>query len=329
MTSVTIKTIAREAGVHHSTVSRVLNNRSVPIPEATREKIRRVAEKLHYQKHRLASHLKEGLGDLAVLICEDFVRVNPNPLYLEMIAHLQAELGRNKRYLAFHQYTDATREMILENMDSSVYKGILLLGRGEVEGLEELASRLPVLQLWHERPEKKVSQMLYDHEQRFRVAASHLQEHGRKNVAVFSLDWTGTATYMKAYEKTSREFKNMNFTFEIVGDYFKRFIRPDLADALAPFDAVIFQGGWATRFYFDCLARGIDIPQKLSLIGLDYMAANQHMVPELTVVGLDYAAMAKTALSFFEGKPKQTVLKIPSDLYPGKTVQGSRRERTT
>lgn len=321
MSTVTIKTIAQEAGVHHSTVSRVLNNRSVPIPEATREKIRRVAEKLHYQKHRLASHLKEGLGDLAVLICEDFVRVNPNPLYLEMIAHLQAELGRNKRYLAFHQYTDATREMLLENMDSSMYRGIILLGRGEVEGLEELASRLPVLQLWHERPEKKVSQLLYDHEQRFRVAVSHLQEHGKKKIAVFSLDWTSTAIYMKAYEAASTAFKGMDFHFEIVVDYFKRFLTSDLKAALSPFDAVIFQGGWATRFYFDCLARGIDIPRNLSLIGLDYMAANQHMVPELTVVGLDYPAMAKTAISFFDGTPKRTITKIPSILYPGKTVE--------
>lgn len=50
----TIKDIAKESGYSISTISRVLNNdQSLSVPEETREKIYKVAEKLEYQKKKV------------------------------------------------------------------------------------------------------------------------------------------------------------------------------------------------------------------------------------------------------------------------------------
>jgi DNA-binding LacI/PurR family transcriptional regulator len=53
-TPVTLETIAKKAGVHKTTVSRALRNHP-SIPEATRQKVQRMAEKLGYQANPLVS----------------------------------------------------------------------------------------------------------------------------------------------------------------------------------------------------------------------------------------------------------------------------------
>jgi len=56
---VTIKEIARELGVSHSTVSRVLNDKhSTLVSEATRERITQAAKRLGYRPSRIAQALK-------------------------------------------------------------------------------------------------------------------------------------------------------------------------------------------------------------------------------------------------------------------------------
>ena len=56
----TIKDIAKESGYSISTVSRVLNNdQSLSVPEETREKIYKVAEKLEYQKKKVRLLVKD------------------------------------------------------------------------------------------------------------------------------------------------------------------------------------------------------------------------------------------------------------------------------
>ncbi|HEX6064302.1 MAG TPA: LacI family DNA-binding transcriptional regulator, partial [Longimicrobiales bacterium] len=52
----TIRDVAREAGVSVTTVSRVLND-SGPVKEATRERIRAVAQRLHFAPNTTARSL--------------------------------------------------------------------------------------------------------------------------------------------------------------------------------------------------------------------------------------------------------------------------------
>jgi DNA-binding LacI/PurR family transcriptional regulator len=56
--SVTLKDIAREAGVTHPTVSKVLNNRMSLVSKATREKVLEVVDRLGYQPNFQAQLLK-------------------------------------------------------------------------------------------------------------------------------------------------------------------------------------------------------------------------------------------------------------------------------
>lgn len=109
---VTIKDVAKAAGVSPSTVSRALNN-SPLISEKTRTHVRQVAEMLGYERNELARGLVTGASKALGLIVPDIA----NPFFAEIakgvsdVAHAhgygvllcttEGDLTREARYLRF------------------------------------------------------------------------------------------------------------------------------------------------------------------------------------------------------------------------------------
>lgn len=60
MTQITMQQIAEKAGISRHTVSRVLNNKKVPVREGTREKILRIARELNFRPNVMAQALRTG-----------------------------------------------------------------------------------------------------------------------------------------------------------------------------------------------------------------------------------------------------------------------------
>jgi len=79
MVMVTIKDVARVAGVSPSTVSRALND-SPLIREETKERIRRIAEELGYERNELARGLVKGASGAIGLVIPDIT----NPFFAEV-----------------------------------------------------------------------------------------------------------------------------------------------------------------------------------------------------------------------------------------------------
>ena len=78
--SITIKDIAKKAGVSPSTVSRTINNH-YSISEETKEKVRKVMDELGYVYDK--SHIKK--HDVGVVFPRSRVDIYENPFYLEII----------------------------------------------------------------------------------------------------------------------------------------------------------------------------------------------------------------------------------------------------
>lgn len=109
---VTIKDVAKLAGVSPSTVSRALNN-SPLISEKTKARVREIAEKLGYERNELARGLVTGTSGALGLIVPDIT----NPFFAEIakgvgdVAHAhgygvllcttEGDLDREARYLRF------------------------------------------------------------------------------------------------------------------------------------------------------------------------------------------------------------------------------------
>lgn len=103
--SITIKDIAKKAGVSPSTVSRTINNH-YSISEETKEKLRKVMDELGYVYDK--SHIKK--HDVGVVFPRSMVDVYENPFYLEIVRGISYMC--NKGRYSLHIITGAdTREM--------------------------------------------------------------------------------------------------------------------------------------------------------------------------------------------------------------------------
>lgn len=86
---ITIKDIAKLAGVSYSTVSKALNH-DPRIKHTTREKVLAVAEKHHYRKNIMAQQLSSGRSNIIGFVLDEL----NNPLFANISGNLHAELKK-------------------------------------------------------------------------------------------------------------------------------------------------------------------------------------------------------------------------------------------
>lgn len=87
---ITIKDIAKLAGVSYSTVSKALNGNPL-IKPATRKKVLEIAEKHQYRKNILATQLSSGKSNIIGFVLDE---LSSNPLFAHMSKSLHQELRK-------------------------------------------------------------------------------------------------------------------------------------------------------------------------------------------------------------------------------------------
>ena len=97
---VTIKDVAKDAGVSVATVSNVVNN-SKPVADKTRQKVLESIEKLDFRMNRMAHNLKMGKSQTIAFVVADMT----NPFFLSIAVGIE-------RVLKVHGYN-----LVLVNSD--------------------------------------------------------------------------------------------------------------------------------------------------------------------------------------------------------------------
>ena len=142
--SITIKDIARRAGVSHATVSLVLSQ-DPRITAATRAKVWRAARRLNYVPNLAARNLRRGESRLLGFVVNDIA----NPFYGLMVQSAEAAaLERGYQLLLADSQWDAAREVAaVEKLVSLQTRGVLLCGTEQTDRSLALLNRvrLPVI----------------------------------------------------------------------------------------------------------------------------------------------------------------------------------------
>jgi len=124
MPKISLKQIAKEAGVSPTLVSQVFNNRQVRVSVSTRKRIQEIASKYNYKPNRLASGLKLKRTDTIAVI----VPFTPVGFFSELIYHIEAyamDLGYNT--LVLNTFGNRKKELqALSLYQSQMADGILL-----------------------------------------------------------------------------------------------------------------------------------------------------------------------------------------------------------
>jgi LacI family transcriptional regulator, galactose operon repressor len=126
---ITIYEIARAAGVGIGTVSRVLNNHPNVTPE-TRERVREVVKRFHYQPHTYAQRLARNQSETISAIIPFFT----NYFFVEILRGVQDEIGKLGYDLTLFGVNN------LDQIESKIGR---TLQRGRADGILFFSMRLP------------------------------------------------------------------------------------------------------------------------------------------------------------------------------------------
>ncbi len=307
MKSISIKDIAREAGVVPSTVSSVLNGKAktARISDQLAEKIFRLANEMGYQPNHTAVSLRTGKTKIIGLIVEDISNV-----FFASLARIVEDEVYSLGYKIVYCST--------ENSDEKGVELIRMLSNRQVDGflitpspgMRDEVSKLirhhkPVVLIDRSLPGVHAPSTLVDNELGIRMGMNHLVSKGYHNIAYVSVE--DPPVQMKEREQAFLSFlKERNFS-----DASNRVIRLPYSEkqdrsvaaleqyllSVPSLDAVFF----ATNYLG---LTGIETFKKMNLqIGLDVgmLCFDDHDVfrlynPGISVIEQPIAEIARTAI---------------------------------
>ena len=303
--SISMREIAKVAGVSSATVSRVING-SDQVTEETAARIRKIIADLKFVPNNSAIHLKIGKSQIYGIIIPDLT----NPFFTELVKMFEEVLVENEQELLvantdFHstRLQRSLRRMLLRRVDGVA----ILTSEHEAAALESLVlNRIPVVTTDHYRTERGISDIIIDFPGGLMQMVTHLKKLGHQQVG-FIGGTEGLETsrvrresFMDAIVKqglTSREgwITTGNYRIDGGSAAMARILsQTELPTAVVTANDLTAIG--AMRAAYD---KGLRIPEHISIAGCDDIEMSDIVNPPLTTLRIsrrDYAHMLFDAL---------------------------------
>jgi LacI family transcriptional regulator len=280
--AVTIKDVARDAGVSPSTVCRALSSPEL-VKVETRERVRRAASALGYSPNRAARGLITGKTGNLGLIVPDLA----NPFFPGVVKGIQAR-ARELDYAVFVADTDEVpvAEAELVRALAKQVDGIVLCSpRMSEAALRPLAEQTPTVLL--NRRVSRIPSVTFDNLDGMRQAVAHLTALGHRRVA-----YVGGPRSSWSNRERLRGLRTAAAATRLelveVGN-----VLPQFNGGIAAADLVLAADVTAVVAYNDLVALGllsrfrardVDVPGQISVIGIDDIAMSAMVHPSLTTV---------------------------------------------
>ena len=287
--SVTIKDIARAAGVSHTTVSRALNGNSL-IPESTASAIRELARQMGYVPSAAARGLRTNRSRAIGVIVS---RID-NPYFGEVVQGIEEALqGAGYSIFVASSYLDYGHEhSIVQAFGEHRVDGVII---GSVTFNHEHAEILkgygvPVVVINNQSPRQYANAIAHDDVYGAREVTAHLIGLGHRRIAYLGnrqatrINGERLRGYRLACEENGltpdpglvllsdgSEIENGESAME------ELFKLPQLPDAVFCFNDLMAIGALKTL-----KRRGVDVPRQLSLAGFDNIPYSAYTSPALT-----------------------------------------------
>lgn len=320
MSPVTIRDIAKIAGVSHTTVSRVINgNRDVNA--ATKQKILDIMEEYNYIPNDSARNLK--LNDTnSIGVFSNNIN---NPFLSEMVQDIEERLNAHK-YSVYLQMLKPAEGLVLSAsklIKEKKLKGVIFVG-GYSSFCEEDFDKLNVpivfttIKPMVTNPKKWYSSIYIDDKESAFKATDYLCKLGHKRIAIItsgsgkkSIGQDRLEGYIKALEqnqipvdvaliKRVKDSSDIHSSYQITKELMKENVEFTAVFAVTD----IFALG-VIRALSD---EGIRIPEDVSVLGFDGIKLGDYTVPRLTTIQQPVDEMVEASVNMIiemieHGKP--------------------------
>ena len=333
--SVTIKDIARRAGVSPSTVSNVLNGRFDRVSEETARRVRQVVEEMGYRPNPMARGLAGKRTDTLGVVVSSIV---PH-VFAHAVAGAQGVAERFGYNIVLcdnrnKEEREARSAAVL--VDRSV-DGIIFISSSSYRQTEAVeivkAAGLPFVVVNRLTDPEAGLHILIENKQGTYQATQHLIELGHRAIGYIHLPVQGPKASLAAVERLDG-FRQAMADYGLAVN--PRWIRPGVAgeDNATPVGYAAMQemlaedGPTAVLCGSDYLAvgamraiadKGLKVPEDIAVVGHDDTPAAQYVTPPLTSVRqpMDRAgarAAEALILHLWRGTPLRGVERLPCEL---------------
>jgi len=300
--AITIRDVARKAGVSVATVSRVLNN-SGPVAEETRLRIAEVARELSYTPNSTARSLSmQRTSAIGVLLPEIY-----GEFFSEVIRGVD-QAARRKGYHVLVSSSHSSQEEIeaaLRAMRGRVDGLILLAADVEITRLlVNLPSDIPLVLLNADPHDSPYDTLIIDNYGGARAVVEHLLGLGHRRIGLIR----GAERNHDARERTRGYVDAMREAGMVIdpshivtGDFTEsgghRAARELLAVSERPTAVFASNDSMAIGALSAAEDAGLEVPEDLAVVGFDDVPIAQYVSPPLTTVRVAIAELGSRAVS--------------------------------
>lgn len=298
VTDKTIRHVAREANVSVTTVSRVMNG-SEKVSPATREKVLKAAEKLHFTPSRTAIALVTKRTRTVGVV----VPYLDNSIFSSMVHEIEQTLSGLGYFLVIAVSNNRLEEETksADRLLAMGAEGLILSGADhDAALLSRLSVRnIPVIftSIWNETAEYPT--IGYDNFGLARIAVRHLEKLGHRSIAVLHgpsdrSDRTRERIRGLVEGKSDRTTL-LFFEGEVSAEAGARGTRRALERSPKPTAVIGLSDIIALGAIFEANRQGLTLPADLSIMGFDNLEWSEECCPRLTTLELPTRRMARAA----------------------------------
>lgn len=287
---VTIYDIAKKANVSAMTVSRVINNTG-RISEKTRMKVKRIMEEMNYVPNSMARSLVLQETKILSLLITDIT----NPFYTTLARGAEDAAKRCGYKLLFGNSDEnlIKEKEYVDMMLTARVDGVLFApaGDGSLEHLNTLRKHnIQLVLLDREVPGFETDMVLGDSKDGARKLVEHLISLGHKRIALINgALQVSTARHRLAGYKEALKLNDLPYDDRLVAEFgYKPFADDSSLDELLQLDdpptAIFAANNFLAIGVIRALrARGIPVPEQISVVCFDDLGESSVIDPFLTV----------------------------------------------
>ena len=307
----TIKDLAAKTGYAVGTVSRALNNHP-NVSEKARAAILQAAEEVGFEINVNAKQLKQTHSNTVLVV----VKGIGNELFGEMVEAIQHRIAETNYQLVV-DYMDEDANEVTRAVKLCREKkplGILFLGGVNEHFRRDFAAiDIPCVVVTNnasDLPFENLSSVSTDDREAGRCAIETLIALGHRKIAVIGGDRQVSDTSRLRFEGCIRAFSDHQIPFDPDRDY--QGVRYSYQDGYRATKALLSSGRDFTALFAsaDVMAIGAiralresgrQVPEDVSVMGVDGLPIGDYLVPQLSTVGQSVSSMARRSVEILLG----------------------------
>ena len=317
-----IKDVAALAGVHRSTVSRIINGEGT-FRSDTKKKVEQAMADLNYRPSAIARSLATASSNMTGLL----VTYYTGGFFGQMMEQVQAELDLHNKFLITaqgHHCTEGEREAI-RRFHALRCEGYVLNSRhlsdDELRALAQEPTPFVILDRVVEGLESRC--ITFDHTLAANMAVDHLIQQGHRNIGCISgpLGRSSSHLRLQGY-KDALQQSAIRFAPELCveGDYGRKsgYLAAKQLHRSVPSMTALFSCSeemtlGALQYFHEA---GVILPQQLSLISFDSIELCDALYPQVSSVHFPISQMAQTAVELLMCQINQTEYTMTKHFMP-------------